>query len=68
MSELNALGFPSHLAKNPALSRDTQILNGTITNKDRALIAQRWNRAGVLGLHGIMRVKQIRDQKRGFEL
>lgn len=53
---------------NENLRRDTDILEGKLTHADRARITKAWNRAIKLGLHGLWRVEERRDAKRGFKL
>ena len=52
---------------NPALDRDTQILQGTLTHADRQKIAKAWARAGKLGLLQVMAIDARRADKRGFQ-
>ncbi len=60
--------YSERLPLDPRLRRDTDMINGKLTDADRRLIAKRWNRAVTLGALKMMAIKGRRDAKRGFSI
>ena len=50
------------------LMRDTWILEGKATHAHRAKWDKAWNRAGKIGILGLVKIRENRDRKRGFEI
>ena len=60
--------YSERLPLDPRLRRDTDTINGKLTDADRKVIAKRWARASKLGALKVMAIKARRDAKRGWEL
>ncbi len=60
--------YSERLPADARLRRDTDTINGKLTDADRAKIAKRWARATSLGALRLMAIKGRRDAKRGWEL
>jgi hypothetical protein len=48
----------------PSMTRDTDILNGTLTFEDRRKIDKEWARAIKLGVRGLLAKEQPRKKKK----